>query len=164
MTSDDRLQRILRDHGRALGRVAAIYARSRAEEDDLRQEIVFAIWRALPGFRGECSERTFAFRIAHNLGQKLSLGRREQVALEEAVLPPAEGADPERDTEARLRWARLLRALAALPPPARQVVSLSLEGLSHAEIGEVVGASAGTVAVRLHRAREQLRTRMEEER
>ncbi|WP_373047126.1 RNA polymerase sigma factor [Vulgatibacter sp.] len=164
MTVDERLQRILRDEGPGLGRVAALYARSRVEEEDLRQEIVFAIWRALPAFRGDCSERSFAYRIAHNLGQKQSLGRRRQVALEEAELPPAAEADPERSAEARLRYRKLLAALAGMQPSARQVVALALEGFSHAEIGEVVGASAGAVAVRLHRAREELRKRLEEAR
>ena len=36
--------------------------------EELVQEIALAIWQALPRFRGECSERTFVFRIAHNRG------------------------------------------------------------------------------------------------
>ena len=36
--------------------------------EELVQEIALTIWQALPHFRGECSERTFVFRIAHNRG------------------------------------------------------------------------------------------------
>ena len=164
MELDDRFRRMLADHGAGLARVAALYARSRAEEEDLRQEIAFAVWRALPGFRAGCSERTFAFRIAHNLGQKLVLGRRPHVPIDEAELPPAAIADPERTTAARQRYGRLLEALQRLPAETGQVLALSLEGLSQAEIGEVVGATANTVAVRLHRAREELRRQLEETR
>lgn len=165
MALDDRFQRILAEHGAGLGRVAALYARSRAEEEDLRQEIAFALWRALPGFRGGCSERSFAFRIAHNLGQKAAAMRRPQVPLhetDEAELPPAALADPERTADARARHRRLVAALQRLAPEARQVVALSLEGMTQAEIGEVVGATANAVAVRLHRAREELRRQLGE--
>lgn len=162
MGLDETFRRILDQHGAGLGRVCSLYARTKAEEEDLRQEVAFALWRALPSFRGASSERTFAFRIAHNLGQKLALGRKEGVPIEEAELPPTSVPDPERSAEARQRYARLLAALQRLGPEARQVVSLSLEGFSQAEIGEVIGATPNAVAVRLHRAREQLRLGLEE--
>lgn len=82
--------------------------------------------------------------------------------LHEADLPPAALADPERTADARLRHRRLLAALQRLTPEARQVVALSLEGMTQAEIGEVVGATANAVAVRLHRAREELRRQLRE--
>jgi RNA polymerase sigma factor (sigma-70 family) len=44
---------------------------------------------------------------------------------------------------------------------ARQVVVLSLEGLSHKEIGEVLGMTENNVAVRLTRARKMLRQALE---
>ena len=65
---EQRFDALLEAHGPSLARLAASYARRASEHDDLFQEIAFAIWRALPGFRGECSERTFVFRIAHNRG------------------------------------------------------------------------------------------------
>ena len=48
-----------------------------------------------------------------------------------------------------------------LPLGSRQVLTLALEGLSHAEIGEVLGLSDNAVAVRLHRARAHLKARRE---
>src|SRR3984885_2894799 len=41
----------------------------------LIQEIALAIWQALAHFRGDCSERTFVYRIAHNRGLT-HVGRR----------------------------------------------------------------------------------------
>src|SRR5215218_6875349 len=57
---------VLRQYGAALSRLAASYTRHAGGREDVLQEIAFAIWRALPRFRGESSERTFIFRIAHN--------------------------------------------------------------------------------------------------
>src|ERR1041385_7566328 len=57
---------LLSQHGAALTLLAGSYTNSSSDRDDLMQEIAIAIWQALPRFRGECSERTFLFRIAHN--------------------------------------------------------------------------------------------------
>jgi RNA polymerase sigma factor (sigma-70 family) len=63
---EGRFNALLATHGPSLARLAGSYARDPTEREDLFQEIAIAVWRALPRFRGECSERTFLFRIAHN--------------------------------------------------------------------------------------------------
>jgi DNA-directed RNA polymerase specialized sigma24 family protein len=52
----------------------------------------------------------------------------------------------------------------ALTPALRQTMLLSLEGLSHAEIAEVLGTTQATVAVRLTRARSALAALLQRER
>src|SRR5258708_34940476 len=61
-----RFSALIETHRALLGRTARSYARSIVERQDLEQEIALAIWRALPAFRGDCAERTFVLRIAHN--------------------------------------------------------------------------------------------------
>lgn len=155
---EERYDRILREHGPALRRVATIYEADPARREDLFQDVCLALWQALPRFRGDCSERTFAFRIAHNRG--LSHGWRARgapAALEEAGEIPDTRRDPESELCDRDRRGRLREAVRSLPAVARQVVALSLEGLSHREIGEVLGMTENNVAVRLNRARKLLR-------
>jgi RNA polymerase sigma factor (sigma-70 family) len=155
---EERYDRILREHGPALRRVTAIYEADPTRREDLFQDVCLALWQALPRFRGDCSERTFAFRIAHNRG--LSHGWRARgapAALEEAGEIPDTRRDPESELCDRDRRERLREAVRRLPPVARQVVALSLEGLSHREIGEVLGMTENNVAVRLNRARKLLR-------
>ena len=65
---EERFERILGEHGAAISRLAYSYEAVAGIREELVQEIALAIWRALPHFRGECSERTFVFRIAHNRG------------------------------------------------------------------------------------------------
>jgi RNA polymerase sigma-70 factor (ECF subfamily) len=52
---------------------------------------------------------------------------------------------------------RLLDAVQRLPVSLRQVVTLALEGLSYAEIGDVLGITETNVGARLTRARQRLR-------
>lgn len=142
--------------------MAASYTRDAAERDDLFQDIVIAIWRALPGFRGECSERTFAFRIAHNRGISHIAGRRPESAVLTDDLEIADAAPmPDQTLAAEQQGQRLLAAVQRLSVGYRQVVTLSLEGLSYAEIADVLGISESNVGARLTRARQLLRKDLE---
>jgi RNA polymerase sigma-70 factor (ECF subfamily) len=151
---------VLRGYGAALNRLAATYARDSREREDLLQEIVFAIWLALPRFRGESSERTFLFRIAHNRALTHVTQRRPvtigQDELEVADVRP----DPERALSARQDGERLFEAVRSLPLGYAQVVTLTLEGMSYAEVAEVLGISEANVGARLTRAREMLRKQL----
>ena len=158
MTSDLAAQfdRILEREGPALRRLALAYAKTVADGDDLFQDICLALWRALPNFRGDCSERTFAFRIGHNRGLTFRARQRTDLSpLPEDLRDVQPG--PETLAVAAVERDRLLHAIQRLPDGHRQVVLLSLEGLSHAEIGDVLGITENNVAVRLSRARKELR-------
>lgn len=60
---------------------------------------------------------------------------------------------PEEAAGSAQKLERLMRALPNLPVPLRQVLILSLEGLSRSEIADVVGITENNAAVRLSRAR-----------
>jgi len=77
---------------------------------------------------------------------------------------PAEGGEAATSPDTRPdEVVALLDALARLGETDRRVVVLSLVGgLSAAEVGRVVDASPGAVRVRLHRARNRLRTALTE--
>jgi RNA polymerase sigma factor (sigma-70 family) len=153
--------RLVVANGPALARLASSYTNTSSDRDDLLQEIAMALWQALPRFRGECSERTFLFRIAHNraIGH-LARSRSQPLAGEEVDVrdpapDPEAGLAREQSVE-RLRW-----AIHRLPLVYRQVITLSLEGLGYGEIAEVLGISESNVGARLTRARQILRESLE---
>jgi RNA polymerase sigma-70 factor (ECF subfamily) len=162
---DERYREILRREGGALRRTAAAYEADPGRREDLFQEICLAVWQALPRFRGEASERTFVFRIAHNRGLSHRSRRRpdrphgDDLAAAEEIADPSPG--PELLVAEGQRRERLRRAVLSLPLEPRQILSLALEGLSHREIAEVLGITENHVAVRLSRARRSLRQRLE---
>ena len=151
--------RLLEELGPAIRRVAASYGPVPSRRDDLFQEITLALWQGLRRFRGDCSLRTFAFRIAHNRALTYVWQRRKRAAMElehaEGVPDPREG--PDATLERSQSRERLHTALRALPVVHRQVLMLALEDLSQAEIGAVLGVSENAVAIRLTRARKALR-------
>jgi len=125
------------------------------------QEIALAIWKALPHFRGECSERTFVYRIAHNRGLSHASRRRPAHDPLDELADADHPADPRPDPEERAlhtrERAQLASAIQALPVAQRQIIVLMLEGLSHAEMAEVLGTSENNIAVRLTRAKNALK-------
>jgi RNA polymerase sigma-70 factor (ECF subfamily) len=142
-------------HGPGLSRVIAAYARPGADQDDLGQEVALAVWQALPHFRGESSERTFVFRIAHNRG--LTFVARRRPPAEAKDEPASNAPGPEREVDGRRRVERLFAAMRRLPVSYRQVLTLALEEMPHAEIATCLGITEGNVAVRLNRARTALK-------
>jgi RNA polymerase sigma factor (sigma-70 family) len=157
---EQRLNTLLAVHGSALTRLAASYVNTTADRDDLLQDIVVAIWRALARFRGECSERTFIFRIAHN--RAIAYITRRQLPTEDTDDVDVEDSrpNPEEALSAEQDGRRLLQAIQRLPVNHRQVVTLMLEGLGYSEIAEVLGISETNVGARLTRARQMLRARL----
>ena len=151
-------ERIFEAYGPALVRLTASYEAIPQAREDLLQEILLAIWRALPSFRGDCSEKTFAFRVAHN-PCLTHVWRRGKSPESEAELP--EVPDPRKNPETLAidsrRRETLLAAIRALPVNYRQVITLALEDLTPVEIAAVLGVTENNVAVRLNRARKALR-------
>lgn len=162
-TAPPDLAALLDTYQRPLERIAASYARSRADREDLLQDFAVALCTALPSFRGACSEKTFVLRIAHNRAIAfLSKRGRPTLDLDEHDASATSGKNPAVAYERAERGSRLLAATRALPVAHRQVVTLLLEGLSHREIAEVLGTTENNVAVRASRARAALRALLQD--
>jgi RNA polymerase sigma-70 factor (ECF subfamily) len=155
------IEAVLHEHGAMLSRIAASFEADPARRQDLLQEISLALWRALPGWRGDAALRTFVARVAQNraAGHVARHAGRGALELDQAHVD--ESADPSRSAEIGQRRGHLLSAIRALPVGARQAVVLSLEGFSQREIADALGIGENTVAQRLSRARRELRARLE---
>jgi RNA polymerase sigma-70 factor (ECF subfamily) len=159
--------RLMSEYQAALRRLAAAYARDLTDQEDMVQEIAIALWRAIPQFRGEASERTWLYRIAHNTAitavTKLRRRGRTESALEDA--PESAVAIKDRSDDRLIEQQKrelLMRALRELSAADRQVVALHLENLSHREIQEITGISEGAIATRLSRIRDRLSSKIRE--
>lgn len=139
-------------------RIAVSYEADSGSAEELVQDIHFALWLALPSFRGQSSLRTFVARIATNRAiSHVRRSVRSPLSVELSENLPAGESTPEHQAIAEDQQARLIASIRALPLSLRQVALLTLEGLVPAEISDVLGISANAVAVRLSRARDVLR-------
>ncbi len=166
-TAEDAFLRLLDEFEQPLRRLTAGYATRPADREDLFQEIAAAVWGAIPKFRGEASERTWIYRIAHNtaLTWKGKSGRKRSRERDDE--DPQSHSDkrphPEQQALDRERRRRLALLVRALPPADRQIILLYLEELATREIAEVTGLSENAIATRLSRIRTRLAERIQQQ-
>lgn len=149
-------EEIVRTHSGLVARIAATYEKRPALIEELTQEIFIAVLRALPGFRGDASLRTFIARIANNVAidhVRKSTRKPKEVGVEAAYDLPDPKEGHEALTDMAIKRQRLVEAVRRLDLPLRQVASLHLEGFSNAEIAEALSLTPNNVGVRLHRAK-----------
>jgi len=153
------IDRIIAEMGPALLRAAAAYERDPGLREDLLQEMLIAIARALPKLRDPARLRPFVFRIAHNKGVDHVARHAGGPETEEASedLPRPDGSPEEHLIDVQ-RAQRLRAAVRRLELPYRQVIALLLEDLTYAEIAESLGISVSNVGVRINRAKALLRS------
>jgi RNA polymerase sigma-70 factor (ECF subfamily) len=167
---------VRREGGRMLA-VAKRILRSEEEAHDALQDAFLAVFRHLPEFAGEARLSTWLHRIAINAAlMRLRSRKRRREDPIEPLLPQfdADGHfrapasvwrdDPETSLGSR-EAASLVRAcIDRLPESHRTVLLLrDIEGLDTAETAAALGLGIDAVKMRLHRARQALRSLLEPE-
>lgn len=151
---DELYLRAASEYGPALARLARAYEADAGQRQDILQDMHFALGRSFAGFAGQCSLRTWVYRVAHNVGISKSVRRRQNglASLEELAEAAAAGS-PEDDAHVAQALGRLRQLIRALKPPDDQVMLLYLEDMDAQMIGEITGLSARAVATRIHRVK-----------
>jgi RNA polymerase sigma-70 factor (ECF subfamily) len=147
--------------------------KNEAEAEDGAQEAVISAYRHLASFRAEAKFSTWLTTIAINEGRKRL--RRAKGAAEDSIEEQGEKREGDYTPAALTDWREiplealerkelreaLRKAVAELPDIYRQVFTLrDLEELDIEETAQALGINAGTVKVRLHRARIMLQKQL----
>src|SRR6476469_5897648 len=127
-----------------------------AEVEDLLQDTYVRLLKAVKSFRGECSFRTFLYRVCANVALSHLRWRRRRPEDPCDELPDAEcpHRTPEQEAQ-RTEAIRLVQAALEKLAPKKRIVFVyhQLCGMGPEEIAETVGTSVNTVRSRLHHAR-----------
>ncbi len=154
-----RFEKLVHAFSADLYRYAFWLCRDKATAEDLIQEAFTRAWRAFGTLQDETAAK----------GWLMSILRREHARLFERQRPQL--AEFELDETPAVEWGSaitpealtLRRALGRLPRAYREPIVLQvLGGCSAAEIAAIMGISPSAVMTRLHRARERLRSAIEE--
>jgi RNA polymerase sigma-70 factor, ECF subfamily len=167
---------LVREHGPRM-RAAIVRLRGPvADVDDALQDAFLAAFRGLAGFEGRSRLSTWLHRIAVNAALMRARARRDEPAEDlEGLLPQfsPHGAfiggqrrwaeAPEVELQREELRAGVRAAIDRLPENYRiPLVLRDIEGLSHAEIAEGLGTSVNAAKIRVHRARQALKTLLEQ--
>ena len=138
---------------------------NRATADDLLQETLLKIARALPGFEGRSSVKTWAFTIATRIATDHF--RRPQ---NRALMVDIDETTQVDDTEIEQRLvidemsSCVREVIDTLPEDYRTAVVLhDLEGQTAALVAEIVGCSIANAKIRIHRGRRRLEQALNKE-
>ncbi len=145
---------IVNAYGDMLFRVAYQYTRNRSEAEDVTQDVFVAMLKKMP-FKSEEHLKAWLIRVAINKSiNYLKSSRKKVLSLDENI-----------DVEAKHSETDEIEELQELPEFDRSVIYLYYyEGYSIKEIAKITGKSANSINIRLFRAREKLKTLLEERR
>ena len=156
-------EQVVRDYTGLISRIARSFEANEQDREDLRQDILLALWRALPSFRGESSLKTFVARVA----QKRAVSHVHRQSRRARTDPYEEGssgvaADQESLAIEKDIKNKLTRILAGLPIAQRETAVLLLEGFSYSEIAGILGVSVNAAVLRSQRAKAYLISALKE--
>ena len=162
---------LVRRHQRRVYRLAVHLLKSGAEAEDVTQDTFVRAYGALDRFDGRSEPFTWIYRICVNLSLNALRSRKTRRASSpddpriEGLLVdnrPA-GGSPARSTADKQLGRALVEGIDELSDTLRTtLVLVCIDGLSHAEAGEVLGCPEGTIAWRVHEARKKLRGMLSE--
>ncbi len=156
-------ERVVREHKDRIYSYAARMLRGTAEAQDVAQEALVKLWQHRERVEGQTAH-FWLRRTAHNLCidkiRRRKASPEVSTELQESLSPDTR-LGPARLAEAAELGGRIEQELARLPERDRAVLLLrEVQGLPYAEIAQILDVPLGTLKARLHRAREQLRTRL----
>ncbi|WP_235594651.1 RNA polymerase sigma factor [Paraglaciecola hydrolytica] len=148
---------ILQQYSGLLGRVAASYEANHHLRQELLQEISLAVWQSLATFKGDSSLLTYILRVAHNkavshVAYHAKYPRNDSYC-EITHASESQTLNSESHMQQQQQINTLLDEVRKLPIQTRQIVTLSMEGLSYQDIAEVCGIQLSNVGVILNRSK-----------
>ncbi|MEA2463740.1 MAG: hypothetical protein QOJ98_1487 [Acidobacteriota bacterium] len=170
--NDAAFEELVRGHGGRMLRVAQRFLRNEEDARDAVQDAFLAVVRSVGGFQAGSKLATWLHRITVNaaLMKLRAQGRRPDEESIEPLLPrfradghQIESSVPWRGADAALEEAELQQlvhqAVDRLPEAYRIVLLLrDIEELTPEETSDALGVPKNVLKVRLHRARQALRT------
>jgi RNA polymerase sigma factor (sigma-70 family) len=152
------------------GAVRGVLGTAHPDLEDIAQDVALALLQSLPAFRGECSLRNYASRIAvrRALNARRQSGFRARWAAdwpldEDAPLFDGGATLPDVVAAGR-RWRAMFALLHSIPEPQAEALVLHfILGHTVEEIAAMVSAPVNTIRSRLRVAKETLRAQIKDD-
>ena len=147
--------------------IALRYTPNREDAEEIAQDCFVKAYRSLSDFRGESKFSTWLYTIVTTTC--LTFLRKKKLETHsldnEKVFEVADNVDSgfrANQVEQKSRVNMVNRAIGLLSADDAQIITLFYKGeQSLEEIGQILGLEPNTVKVRLHRARQRLKEKME---
>ncbi len=158
---------LVRRHQQRIHRLAIHMLRDRAEAEDVTQETFIRAYQALARFDGRSEPYTWFYRITINLSLNRIRSRKTARTTHDTDDPRLDGVlvdrrpetgDPAGTAQRREVYEALTAGIDQLSATLRTTLILvCIDGRSHEDVAQILGAPEGTIAWRIHEARRKLK-------
>jgi len=150
---EDSFVTLISNNENLIYKICNIYGDNEVDREDLKQEIVFQLWKSYPNFRKEAKVQTWMYKVALNTA--LYFKRKKNIST--ARLSNTEYNEDESNLRFEEQLEDLYKAIRNLKNIDRAIILLYLEKKTYLQISEIVGLSEKNIGVKLVRIREKLK-------
>ncbi len=150
---EDSFVTLISNNENLIYKICNIYGVNEADREDLKQEIVFQLWKSYPNFRKEAKVQTWMYKVALNT----ALYFKKKKNISTTRLSNTELNEDESNLIFEEQLEDLYKAIRKLKNIDRAIILLYLERKTYLQISEIVGLSEKNIGVKLVRIREKLK-------
>ncbi|WP_421869313.1 RNA polymerase sigma factor [Marinoscillum sp.] len=149
---------LVEERGPSIYRLCKAYCGASDELDDVYQEVLINIWKAISKFRGDSSLSTWIYRVTVNTAISHLRKQKSRPSGTDDMLESLEydTSDLIYKQEREQQYNQLLNSIEQLKPEHRVIIGLYLEDLSYKEIAEIIGKDTNYVGVNIGRIKQKL--------
>jgi len=141
-------------------KVVNAYCKDLEDRKDLFQEIVLQLWKSFPNYKEQFKHSTWIYKIALNIAISFY---RKKIIRRNISDPFSESlfnlSDLQENNELETNLMLLQQFISELKELDKALILLYLDEKSYKEISEIIGISETNVGTKIHRIKEELKTK-----
>lgn len=141
-------------HGALIAKICYYFSSDSDEFKDLRQEVLYNIWKGWKNFRKDSKLSTWIYRVSFNTC--VSFQRKEKKNKNTSSLDEAMNLEAPADSELLAKYKTMHSLIQKLGFDDRAIILMWLDEKSYEEIAELMGINRNTIAVRIKRIKDKL--------
>ena len=156
MTQEEFVRQVQANEG-IIHKICRLYSETQPDREDLFQEIVVQLWKALPSFRGESKFSTWMYRVALNTAISDLRKKKKSLPVSGTEVASLEIKSELSESNEEEKLNSLYAAISRLPEIDKAIVMLYLEDRSYEEMEDILGINSNNLRVKMNRIKEKLR-------
>lgn len=133
-----------------------MYMDTEVDQEDLRQEIIFQLWKSIDKFKGDSQFSSWMYRVAINTS--ITYFKKDKRRPDKSeIIPNLDISDETESDEKESQLAHFYKAVKTLNKIEKAIILLFIEGYSHNDIAKQLGLSSGNTRVKLNRTKQKIK-------
>jgi len=145
---------------RLIHKICKIYTDSAEDHEDLFQEITVQLWKSFPGFKGEAKFSTWMYKVALNTAMTLFRKPQKKVLQHADIDISSLKMEYEVYEDDEYKLKKMYKAIHGMSDVEKALIMMYLEDKPYKEIGEILGITEGNARVKMNRAKNNLKTKI----